>query len=90
MQDLEQLAAALVAVPNLSDEHVNGNDSERGDVSNLADAFRSMDFMGPEDGRAHARAALSPEWMARVLAALDREAPEVAERVRAFAAEVLA
>ena len=87
---LAALAEALLAVPNLSPEHKDGNDSERGDVGNLADALGTMDFMEPEDARAHARVALSLEWMARVLVPLDREAPEVAARVRAFMAEVSA
>ena len=81
MQDLPALAAALVAVPNLTP-------NERGhDMMNLVDALQTLDFMEPADARAHARAHLGP-CVSRVLAPLDREAPEVADRVRAFWAEV--
>jgi hypothetical protein len=83
MQELAALAPELFAVaPKLStDFGPNGEDSEAGNVGNLADALRCLEYMEPAGALAHAREHL-PAMVARVLPALDREAPELAGRLR--------
>jgi hypothetical protein len=83
MQDPSKLAEALLAVPNVSEVE------RAGDLSNLADALRCLDYMEAAEAQAHARERMPPT-VARVLPTLDREAPEVAERLRAFMAEASA
>jgi hypothetical protein len=90
VNQLAALAPELSAVaPKLSDEvGPNGEDCEAGNASNLADALRCLEYMEPAGALAHAREHL-PAMVARVSPALDREAPELAGRLRAAVAEVL-
>lgn len=82
VQALSALSPELFAVaPNLSHEIVDGRDSESGCVGNLADACSVLSLMPAEQAQAHAQEHL-PAMVARVLPALDREAPELAARLR--------
>lgn len=89
VNELVGLSAGLFLISReLSSEMgPNGEDSDRGNTQNLADALQCLSFMEPDDAAAHARKHL-PALVERVRPALEREGFDGAELARELSSEM--